>query len=502
MKEKNRRLVVVSLISVILVVGVAIAGLLLLTDSGEDSSDVSVSDKTGQCAEIYAPVCGTDGITYNNSCEAGLANVAVAYNGTCSDKTGSNICPEIYAPVCGTDGTTYNNSCELDNAGATAACSGECPCDSTGGGTQPDTEAPLAPASGEFDVNDTVTFQVVAYPTSTDQNAVSINLTNSNVEFSNFVPASFSYQFINTCANGQNVSNDGTEFCIDIAKTGAFTTEEVLGTIDVTFLTEGEAVIATTEDFGYSNGSEFTAVSKNMVYQVGETGGGTDGSNGGTNDAAILRPSTGTYEREETFTLDLLARPAIDNANAYAVRLETSNFTFTGFTPESSSLTIQCDGYTDFFDSTTICLDYAKSNATLTDGEKIGTITARANNVLGFAVVRTQDGHGYSNGSDFQTEDKTYTYVINEGDTGGGVVDPICQPIDVNDDGRLTLPDFTEFAAQYRKNCQNGIISPSDLGLYGQCGPMDVSLDGTINIFDLSGFARYYQQASCAALAN
>jgi len=37
------------------------------------------------CQEIYAPVCGVDGHTYGNACEARCAHVEVAYSGECND---------------------------------------------------------------------------------------------------------------------------------------------------------------------------------------------------------------------------------------------------------------------------------------------------------------------------------------------------------------------------------------------------------------------------------
>jgi len=67
------------------------------------------------CTLQYAPVCGVNGKTYGNACEASCASVTVAHQGPCADG--------------GSDGPTSSDACVTDNDcifRAAAGCCGVC----------------------------------------------------------------------------------------------------------------------------------------------------------------------------------------------------------------------------------------------------------------------------------------------------------------------------------------------------------------------------------------
>jgi len=129
---------------------------------GQCSSPGSCAGVPELCTLEINPVCGCDGLTYDNPCLAASNNQSVNYTGACTTKndtcfsnndckddqsfcqypTGSCkppghcvvapfFCPHIFLPVCSCRGKNFSNSCYATAAFENVASSGGCGGDSS-----------------------------------------------------------------------------------------------------------------------------------------------------------------------------------------------------------------------------------------------------------------------------------------------------------------------------------------------------------------------------------
>ena len=84
--------------------------------------DIKDSKAASTCGGLIGKTCGTP----DSYCDYAIAASCGAGDQTGKCDAKPQFCPAVIIPVCGCNGKTYNNSCEANRAGASVASSGPC----------------------------------------------------------------------------------------------------------------------------------------------------------------------------------------------------------------------------------------------------------------------------------------------------------------------------------------------------------------------------------------
>lgn len=127
------------------------------------------------------------------------------------------------------------------------------------------------PSSGSYAPGQSINISLIATPQA-GENAVTIRINAANLTINSFTPTTGGAWVGNIAECPGSTSFTSSQICVSLAKSSDITSNEVLGTLNVTFGNSGSATLTTTSGNQYSDGS-VTRASTGVVgnYTISST---------------------------------------------------------------------------------------------------------------------------------------------------------------------------------------------------------------------------------------
>ncbi len=400
-------------------------------------------------------------------------------------KQATEVCELGETAVCGADGETYDNKCEANAVEVETTCDGECPCDVSVADTV-STIQTLNPTTGNFTQGEEKLIDVVARPQANGYNTIFVSMTVANAEILGFNPEDslVAFKYCNGIADpnvtGENFF-EGNQVCATVGQPADFTNGQLLGKLRIRLNSLGTVSIARNENYENASESQTSILQPGLAGQYTVTGPPVCGN------STVEQGEQCDNGQSNLLTCD----PQYGGTCSYCDRNTCQNVSVTG--PYCGDNNINgpetCDDANAINNDqcSNDCLNTCTSPLIWSGTECVdpSTIAVCGNNIQETGEA-CEDGNltpGDGCGPQCQIEPANQIY---------------CGPMDVptstfpQGDGKLSLVDFADFVKSYGKTCYDSALTTGCRGKN-----TNPQVDNTISLLDFRSFVERYGLNSC-----